>query len=238
VTYKNVSDEWHGIALSGPYSRSLLQRLMREDIGPAAMKFRDLRQSFVAGVPAIINRISFSGELGYEIYCQPAYLLRLAEAIETAGEEFGYRWYGARALMSMRLEKGWGAWGLEYRPDFNAIESGMEGFINWRKDFVGKDAALQARETGPQQMLVTMVIAVDGIDVSNDEAILHAGEAIGYVSSGGYAHRVQKSMAMGYVKTKFAAAGTKLQVEILGEFYDAEVIAAPLYDANGAAMRG
>jgi dimethylglycine dehydrogenase len=238
VTYKNVSDEWHGIALSGPYSRSLLQRLMREDIGPAAMKFRDLRQSFVAGVPAIINRISFSGELGYEIYCQPAYLLRLAEAIETAGEEFGYRWYGARALMSMRLEKGWGAWGLEYRPDFNAIESGMEGFINWRKDFVGKDAALQARETGPQQMLVTMVIAVDGIDVSNDEAILHAGEAIGYVSSGGYAHRVQKSMAMGYVKTKFAAAGTKLQVEILGQFYDAEVIAAPLYDANGAAMRG
>ncbi|MGA0952608.1 MAG: GcvT family protein [Candidatus Puniceispirillaceae bacterium] len=235
VSYANVSDEWHGIALSGPKSRALLAQLMRDDI--ASMKFRDLRQTFVAGVPVILNRISFSGELGYEIYCRPPYLIRLAEAIETAGADHGYRWYGARALMSMRLEKGWGAWGLEFRPDFDAHESGMDIFINWDKDFVGKAASLSAKNTPPKQKLVTMVIDVDGIDVCNDEAILKDGKAVGYVSSGGYAHRVQKSMAMGYVETEHARAGTLLQVEILGEFYNAEVLGGPIYDPNGANMR-
>jgi len=237
VTYKNASDDWHGIALSGPQSRALLARLTREDVSADAFKFRDLRQCFVAGVPVIVNRISFSGELGYEIYCRPAYLLRLAEAIEDAGADLGYRWYGARALMSLRLEKGWGAWTLEYRPDFDALESGMDVFINWNKDFVGKDATLKAREAGPKQRLVTMVIDVDGIDVSNDEAILKDGKAVGYVSSGGYAHRVQKSMAMGYVAADCAAPGTQLEVEILGEFYAAEILGGPIYNANGANMR-
>ena len=233
--YANVSDEWHGIALSGPKSRALLADLMRDDI--ASMKFRDLWQTYVAGVPVILNRISFSGELGYEIYCRPPYLIRLAEAIETAGANHCYRWFGARALMSMRLEKGWGAWGLEYRPDFDAHESGMDIFINWHKDFVGKAAALAAKNTAPKQKLVTMVIDVDGIDVCNDEAILKDGKAVGYVSSGGYAHRVQKSMAMGYVETDHANAGTQLQVEILGEFFNAEVLGGPIYDPNGANMR-
>lgn len=235
VYYANVSDEWHGIALSGPKSRALLAQLMRDDI--ASMKFRDLRQTFLAGVPVILSRISFSGELGYEIYCRPPYLIRLAEAIETAGANHGFRWYGARALMSMRLEKGWGAWGLEFRPDFDAHESGMDIFINWDKDFVGKAASLSAKNTPPKQKLVTMVIDVDGIDVCNDEAILKDGKAVGYVSSGGYAHRVQKSMAMGYVETEHARAGTILQVEILGEFYNAEVLGGPIYDPNGANMR-
>ena len=237
VTYCNVSEDWHGIALSGPKSRALLQRIMREDIGAEAFKFRDLRQTYVGGVPVILNRISFSGELGYEIYCKPQYLLRLAEAIEAAGADLGYRWYGARALMSMRLEKGWGAWALDFRPDFDAIESGLDVFINWKKDFVGKDATMAARDAGPKRKLVTMTIAVEGIDVSNDEAILKDGVAVGYVSSGGYAHHAGVSMAMGYVDTAYATGGTTLEVEILGQFYKAQVLARPLYDANGANMR-
>jgi len=164
--------------------------------------------------------------------------LRLAEAIEEAGADLGYRWYGARALMSMRLEKCWGAWTLEFRPDFNAVESGMDAFINWKKDFVGKEATEAFRAEGPARKLVTLTIDVEGIDVSADEAILKDGAAVGYVSSGGYAHRVGKSMAMGYVAAAHAAAGTKLQVEILGEMYDAEVLAGPIYDANGGLMRG
>ncbi|MET1413409.1 FAD-dependent oxidoreductase [Roseibium sp. HPY-6] len=237
VTYANVSDDWHGIALSGPRSRALLQRLMRDDISADSFRFRDLRRTFVAGVPVILNRISFSGELGYEIYCRPQYLLRLAEAIEEAGGDFGYRWYGARALMSMRLEKGWGVWTLDYRPDFNAVESNMDIFINWKKDFVGKKATETFRTDGVKQKLVTMTIDVDGIDVSNDEAILKDGAAVGYVSSGGFAHHVNRSMAMGYVATEHSTPGTALKVEILGEFFDAEVLGAPIYDANGANMR-
>ncbi|MEC8531670.1 MAG: FAD-dependent oxidoreductase [Pseudomonadota bacterium] len=237
ISYTNVSDDWHGIALSGPKSRELLARITREDVSADALKFRDLRQTYVGGVPVILNRINFTGELGYEIYCKPQYLLRLADAIEEAGADLGYRWYGARALLSMRLEKGWGVWTLEYRPDFNAIESGMDAFINWNKEFVGKQATLAAREAGPQQKLVTMIIDVDGIDVSHDEAILVENKAVGYISSGGYAHHVERSMAMGYVTTEFSEPGTKLQVEILGKLYDAEILGEALYDANGEKMR-
>lgn len=237
VSYTNVSDDWHGISLSGPKSRELLARITRDDVSAEGFKFRDLQQTFVGGVPVILNRISFSGELGYEIYCKPQYLLRLAEAIEAAGADLGYRWYGARALMSMRLEKGWGVWTLEFRPDFDAVESGMDAFINWKKDFVGKAATQAIRDAGPKQKLVTMTIDVDGIDVSNDEAILKEGKAVGYVSSGGYGHRAAQSMAMGYVAAEHAAPGTTLQVEILGEMYEAEVLGGPIYDPNGANMR-
>jgi dimethylglycine dehydrogenase len=238
VAYANRSDAWHGIAISGPKSRSLLQRLVREDVGGDALAFRDVRQTFVAGVPAMLLRISFSGELGYEIYVAPQYQLRLFEAIEEAGADLGLRLYGSRALMSMRLEKNWGAWTLDFRPDFTAAESGLDAFIKWDKDFVGKDAALAETKSGPAKKLVMMTIETDDIDVSNDEAIFADGKSVGYVSSGGFAHHVGKSMAFGYVPSALAADGTELQVEILGTMCPAKIVGAPLYDANGGKMRG
>lgn len=237
VRYANVSDDWHGIALSGPRSRDVLQAVTRDDVSADGMKFRDIRETVAGGVPVILVRISFSGELGYEIYCKPPYLLRLAESVEAAGERHGIRWYGARALMSLRLEKGWGAWTLDFRPDFTAAESGLDAFIDWDKDFIGKAAAEKERADGPSRKLVTLVIDVDGVDVSNDEAILKDGKAVGYVSSGGYAHHVGKSVALGYVPSALAKGGEKVSVEILGEMFDAEIQGAPLYDANGGNMR-
>ena len=236
VTHENQTQDWHGIAISGPKSRALLERITREDVSAEGMKFRDCRQTFVGGVPVILNRISFSGELGYEIYCRPQYLIRLSEAIEEAGADLGYRWYGGRALMSLRLEKGWGAWGLEFRPDFNAVEAGMDVFINWKKDFVGKAATEAFLADGVTRKLVTMTIETE-IDVTLDEAVLSDGEAVGYITSGGYAHHVKKSMAMAYVDTAHAEPGSKLEVEILGEMCPAEVLGGPIYDANGANMR-
>lgn len=236
VTHENQTEQWHGIAISGPKSRELLSRITRDDVSAEALKFRDTRKTFVGGVPVILNRISFSGELGYEIYCRPQYLLKLSEAIEGAGSNLGYKWYGNRCLMSLRLEKGWGAWGLEFRPDFNAIESGMDVFINWKKDFIGKEATLKFKEEGIERKLVTLVIDTE-IDVTLDEAVLKDDEAVGYITSGGYAHHVKKSMALAYVSADCASAGSKLKVEILGELYDAEVIHGAIYDANGANMR-
>ena len=236
VTHTNQTGDWHGIGIAGPKSRELLSRITRDDVSAEALKFRDCRMTFVGGVPVILNRISFSGELGFEIYCRPQYLIKLSEAIEEAGQDLGYRWYGNRALMSMRLEKGWGAWSLEFRPDFNAVESGMDIFINWKKDFVGKDATAKFKEDGVSRKLVT--VTVDSpIDVTLDEAVLKDGEAVGYITSGGYAHHVGKSMAMAYVRTEHAAPGTILDVEILGEFYPIEVQGAPLYDPDGGKMR-
>ncbi|MGC6529926.1 MAG: GcvT family protein [Candidatus Puniceispirillaceae bacterium] len=236
VSHENQTGDWHGIALSGPKSRELLSRITRDDVSADALKFRDCRMTFVGGVPVMLNRISFSGELGYEIYCRPQYLIRLSEAIEEAGADLGYCWYGNRALMSLRLEKGWGAWGLEFRPDFNALESGMDTFINWNKDFVGKDATLALQKEGVARKLVTLTIETP-IDVTLDEAVLRDGAAVGYITSGGYAHHVGKSMALAYVASEQADHGTELDVEILGEMYKAQVQTTALYDPNGGKMR-
>ncbi|MEM7173560.1 MAG: FAD-dependent oxidoreductase [Pseudomonadota bacterium] len=238
VTYENRSDDFHGIGISGPKSRELLSRICRDDVSAEALKFRDIRKTFVGGVPVILLRVSFSGELGYEVYCAPQYQMKLFEQIEEAGADLGLTLYGARALMSLRLEKNWGAWTLDFRPDFTAAESGLDAFINWDKDFIGKAAAEAEKANGPSKKLVTITIETDDIDVSNDEAIFHDDSAVGYVTSGGYAHYVQKSMALGYVPTALATDGTALEVEILGQRYPARVTAHPLYDPNGGKMRG
>ena len=238
VSYANRSDDYHGVAISGPKSRELLKRITRDDVTSGSFRFRDIRQTYVGNVPAIIIRMSFSGEMGYEIYCKPHYLIKLAENIEEAGEDLLFCWFGARALLSMRLEKQWGVWTMDFRPDFTAAESGLDAFIDWNKDFIGKEAAERENRNGTKQKLVTLTIESEEIDVSNDEAILKNGEPIGYVSSGGYAHYVKKSLALGYVPTEHSKPGTKVQVEILGEMYNAEIQDTPLYDPDGIRMRG
>ena len=129
--------------------------------------------------------------------------------------------------MSMRLEKGWGAWGLDYRPDFNVVKR-PRWIVNWKKNLWASQR-LWNKSLGCRRKLVSLVVDVDGIDVSNDEAILKNGRAIGYVSSGGYAHHAQKSMAMGYVEIAHSAPTDQLDIEILGKLIN-EVLGAPIYD--------
>ena len=241
VRYRNASDAYHGIAVAGPNARELLARITREDVSVSAdaFAFRDIRRAAVGGIPALLARVSFSGELGYEIYCAPPYQLKLFEAIEAAGEDLGLRLYGARALMSLRLEKGWGVWTLDYRPDFNAVEAGLDGFIGFDKpaDFIGRAAALEHKQNGVDKKLVTLVVDTHDIDASHDEAIFHNGECVGYVTSGGYAHHCGQSVALGYVPAELAADGQRFEVELLGELHPATLAARPLYDPPGGKMR-
>ena len=237
VSYRNRSDDYHGLAISGPKSRELISRICREDISNEGFKFRDIRETFVGGVPAIVNRISFTGELGYEIYTAPQFQIKLFEEIENNGKDLGLKIFGGRALMSMRLEKNWGAWTLDFRPDFTAAESGLDFFINWDKDFLGKNIALKEKKNGPKKKLVTMTIETKDIDVTGDEAIMKNGKCVGYITSGGYAHYVKKSMAMGYIPSNLAKQGSEIEVEINGEFYKANVELKPLYDPSGKNMR-
>jgi len=238
LSYANESQRYHGLGLSGPNARELLARITRDDVSNEGLKFRDIRRTFVGSVPAILTRLSFSGELGYEIYVAPEYQLKLYQSIVAAGADLGLKNYGLRALMSLRLEKNWGAWTLDFRPDFSAVQSGLDAFVDWDKEFIGKSAALAERDAEPTIKLVTMTIDTDDIDVSNDEAILKDGACVGYVTSGGFAHHVGQSMALGYVPAALAAAGTEVEVEINGEMYPARIVAEPLYDPGGEKMRG
>ncbi len=238
VEYKNCSDEWHGLAISGPKSRKLLSKICREDVNSSSFKFRDIKRTYVGGVPCLLNRISFTGELGYEIYTAPHFLLKLFEEIENKGKNLGLKLYGSRALMSLRLEKNWGAWGLDYRPDFSAFESGLDKFINWNKNFIGKSASLNEKKKGIEKKLSVMIVETQDIDVINDEAIIKDSKCVGYVTSGGFAHHIKKSIAYGYLPINLTSENTKLQIEINGIMHDAKVITTPLYDPNGNKIKG
>jgi len=234
VIYKNRSDDFHGLALSGPKSRNLLQKLVRENISNENFKFRDVREMYVAGVPAIVNRISFTGELGYEVYVAPHFQLKLYEEMEAVGKEFNLKPFGGRALMSMRLEKNWGAWTLDFRPDFTAKESGLDFFINWNKNFIGKESA---KKDNSKLKLTPLIVETEDIDVTNNEAVVKDGKSIGYITSGGYAHYVKKSVAYSYLDEEILKTNEKFQVEINGNFYDSTIIKEPLYDPRGTKMR-
>ena len=237
VIYKNKSDDYHGIAISGPNSRKLLSKICRDNVSNKSLKFRDTKETFVRGVPVLLNRISFSGELGYEIYTAPQFQLKLFEEIENHGKDLNLKFYGARALMSLRLEKNWGAWTLDFRPDFTAAESGLDIFINWKKDFIGKEASLNEKKKGKKKKLVVMIIDTKDIDVTNDEAIIKDKKCVGYITSGGYAHHVKKSIALGYVPVELSKHDTSLEVEINGKLYKSRVTNIPLYDSNGGKMK-
>ena len=236
VLYQNMTDDFHGIAISGPNSRELLSRLTREDVSSEAFKFRDIKDTFIGGVPALCVRISFTGELGYEIYVAPQYQLKLFEAIEDAGADLDLKWFGGRALMSMRLEKSWGAWTMDFRPDFTIMESGLDFFVDWDKDFIGKKAALIEKKNGPSKKLSVIHIDTE-TDVSGDEAVMHNGECVSYITSGGYGHSVKKSLAMTYLPVELIDSNAKLEVEILGEFKEASIVMEPFYDPSGSKMR-
>ena len=236
VVYKNMTDDFHGIAISGPNSQELLSRLTREDVRSEAFKFRDIRDTFIGGVPSLCVRISFTGELGYEIYVAPQYQLKLFVAIEDAGADLDLKWFGGRALMSMRLEKSWGAWTMDFRSDFTIMESGLDFFVDWDKDFIGKKAALTEKKNGPSKKLSVIQIHTD-TDVSGDEAVMHNGECVSYITSGGYGHSVKKSLAMTYLPVELIESNSKLEVEILGEFREASIVMEPLYDPSGSKMR-
>ncbi|MSO92459.1 MAG: FAD-dependent oxidoreductase [Rhodospirillales bacterium] len=237
VCYRNLTDALHGIAIAGPRARDLLAQLTREDVSAEAFRFLDIRRMAVGGVPALVARLSFTGELGYEIYCAPPYQLTLLEAIERHGKDIGLRLFGGRALMSLRLEKSWGVWTLDFRPDFTPAEAGLDGLIHWDKPFIGKEAACAARKRGPEKRLVVLRIEVDEIDAVRDEPIFSEGACVGYVTSAGYAHYVGKSVALGYVPTPLIRPGSAFEVEILGARRPAQIVSQPLWDPSGSRMR-
>jgi len=189
---------------------------------------------FVGGVPAIINRISFTGELGYEIYVAPHYQLKLFEEIMEAGKEFDIKPFGGRALMSMRLEKNWGAWTLDYRPDFTAKETGLDTFINWDKEFIGKE---NAQKDDSLHKITPLIVETNDIDVTNNEAVMNGKDSIGYVTSGGFAHFVNKSVAFTYLDKDKINKENKIQIEINGDLFNCSLINEPLYDPSGQKMR-
>ena len=189
-------------------------------------------------LPARIGRISFTGELGYEIWVPADCQLALYDALVSAGADLGLAHFGARALNSLRLEKSFGNWAREYRPLYTPGEAGLDRFVDVTKPhFTGRDAVLRDRASGPARRLVTFVVDADDADAIGDEPVWHDGEVVGWITSGGHGHCVGKSIALGYVPAALATVASGFELEILGERRAASLAREPLLDPQGERMR-
>jgi dimethylglycine dehydrogenase len=229
-----------GLSIAGPSARKLLEKLTKSDVSAAGLPFMGIRRMEVGLAPCLVGRVSFTGDLGYEIWMRPEYQRHVFERIMHAGAEFGIRPFGLRALNAMRLEKNYGGWAREYRPLYGPLEAGLDRFVAYAKeaDFVGKAAALAERESGGRLRLRVFRVEARDADVIGDEPIWLNGNVVGWVTSGGYAHNSQVSMAMGYVPKEHADAEGPWEIELLGERLPATIQHAPIWDANASRMRG
>ena len=230
-----------GLSIAGPRSRELLAHLTDADVSDGALRFLDHRSLDVANTPALINRVTYTGDLGYEIWVAPEYLRRLYLAIADAGRDFGLVQFGMRALLSLRLEKNFPTWYRELRPIYGPFEAALERFVDLSKsDFIGREAALREKESGGKLRRVTFVVDATDADVVGDEPIWHDGKVIGWVTSGGYGHYVERSLAQGYVPRSLAVdtGPGAFEIEILGERRAATIAPEPLFDPQGRRMRG
>jgi len=172
VRVERLGQRLMGLMIAGPRSRDLLAALTDDDVSAAAFRFMDTRAMDVAGCPARVNRISYTGDLGFEIWVEPAYLRSLYLALKDAGAPLGIADFGMRALLSMRLEKNWPTWFAELRPIYGAFEGGMERFVDLRKpDFIGRTAAQAEREAGPRLRRVSLIVEAGDADVMGDEPV-------------------------------------------------------------------
>lgn len=267
-----------GLSIAGPKSRAVLEKLTDADVSKEAFRFMDFREMDVAGAPCMVNRLTYTGDLGYEIWMPPAYERRVYDAIKDAGAEFGIVDFGMRALLSMRLEKNFPTWFRELRPIYGPFEGSMDRFVRLDKnDFIGREAAAKEKADGPKLRRVSFIVDALDADVMGDEPIwAKVGDkdfgtvgkphgfgaprfdadgkrierkdggivdgdwrVVGWITSGGYAHFVEKSMAQGYVPAALAEDESEglFEIEILGRRRPARITVLPPFDPEGERMR-
>ena len=238
VTVRPCAMEYVGLSVAGPRSREILQPLVSDDLATAAFPFMSFRKVDVGMVPAFVGRVSFTGDLGYEIWVTTDYQRALYDLLTAAGKGAGLKLIGGRTLNALRLEKGFGTWAREFRPIYGPYEAGLGRFVDLKKaDFVGRAAALAEQASGGERRLITLDVEARDADAIGDEPIYHAGKVVGWVTSGGYGHTVGKSLALGYVDKAVAESTTGFEVELIGERRPATRLAAAAFDPDGKRMR-
>lgn len=233
---ENVSERFGVLVLSGPRSREVLRQLTDANLGNDEFRWLTAREITVAGQPVRALRVSYVGELGWELHTPLASMPALYDALWDGGRAFGIANYGLYAVNGMRMEKGYKAWGTELTNELNMLEADMPRFIDLNKsDFVGKSATVN-QAARPLKIVYTEIEAGDA-DARGGEPVLHESGCIGVVTSGAYGHRVCKSLAFACVAPQFSAPGTVFDMLIQGERRPATVLEQPAFDPGNHRMR-
>jgi dimethylglycine dehydrogenase len=238
TTFESLTEAVCGFNVAGPRARDLLGRLTNADLSNAAFPFFRSQRITVAGVNVVAIRVSFTGDLGWELHCAEADQVKLYEALLEAGRAVDAGPVGSRALMSLRLEKGYGSWGRDYSPEYWPQESALDGLIRRDKDFLNKDSWLKIEAQAQREEMVLLEIDATTADASGSEPIfLPDGTPVGQVSSGAYGYSVEKSLALAYLKAGSVAPGDTVHVAILGQPHTARRLADAPFDPKGLRLR-
>ncbi|WP_101066203.1 GcvT family protein [Roseovarius salinarum] len=242
TTFGSRTEAMCGFNVAGPRSREMLQRLTNASLATEDFPFMRSAMLEIAGVPCLALRVSFTGDLGWELHCATEDQARLYTALLEAGQAVGAGPVGARALMSMRIEKGYGSWGREYSPEYFPHEVGLDRLCKMDKAFLHKAAAQRAMADPARERLVLVQIDEAAVTASNADAtggepIFRDGTPVGRVTSGTYGYTVGMSLALGYVRAGAAAPGDTVEVMVLGRPHAARILERPPFDPDGHRLR-
>jgi glycine cleavage system aminomethyltransferase T/glycine/D-amino acid oxidase-like deaminating enzyme len=239
VHLADVTSQLACFGLWGPRARDVLAALTPSDLGNEAFPYMTVREISIAGVPVRALRVTYVGELGWELYCPTEYGAELWRVLWEAGQPHGLLAGGYRAIDSMRLEKGYRVWGADITPDETPYEGGVGFCVKLDKEggFIGREALAAAKERGPRTRLRCLVLEDPRRVALGNEPVRLGGEIVGRVTTGGYGYTVERSIAYAHLPPERSDPGTAVEVEIFGRWVGGEVAAEPLYDPKGERVR-
>ncbi len=239
VSIADVTSSKACIVLCGPESGNILEQLTKDDVSNKAFPYMTCREMMIGNSPALAVRITYVGELGWELHLPMEYAMHAYDSLWEAGKPYGLVNAGYRCIDSLRLEKGYRYWSVDISPEYTPLEAGLDFCVKLDKgDFIGRQALLAKKEKGITRQLCCLTIGSDPLMPVGKEAILDGDKVVGLVTSGGYGHTIKKPIAYGYLPIHYSKPGTRLQIEVAARRYDATVEKEPLYDPENKRVKG
>jgi len=238
VAIADVTDEFGTLVLAGPRAREVLSAATRADLGNAAFRWLTGRVADVAGVPGVrLLRVNYVGELGWELHTPMRRMPEVYDALRSAGVAHGLKLFGTYAMNSLRIEKAYRGWGSELTNEVTMIEADMERFVNYDKDFIGKDATVAARRAGPRVLLAYLDVEARKADCLGNEPVYRAERVVGLTTGGAHGFAVDKTLTFAYLDPALVKDGADFEILVRGERCRARVIAQPAYDPKNERLR-
>jgi 4-methylaminobutanoate oxidase (formaldehyde-forming) len=239
VEVRDITTDWGCLALWGPLARHVLARITQDDVSNQAIPYLQAREITIKGARVLAQRVSYAGELGWELYVAPNRAMQVWDAIVEAGKAYDLEVGGYRALDSLRLEKGYRYFTADVTSLENPYEAGLGFCVRLNKgDFIGREALIKAKEAGLTQKLCTITLeGEDYLPIYGGEAVYQNGQVLSRIRSGGYGYSLKRNIAYAYLPTNLAVTGTPLEVEVFENKLAAEVAPDVLYDPLGERLR-
>ena len=237
VIVQNVTENFGVLSLSGPKSREVIAKITDSSLSNESFGWMNYKSIDILGITVRALRVSYVGELGWELHHPIEKMESLYESLMEAGTEYGIINFGTYAMNSLRMEKAYKGWGSELTTEITPMEAKLNRFVDFSKSFIGREATLSRKLIGISTILVYVAVNSENSDCLGNEPVLSNGEIIGVTTSGAYGHSVGKSLAFAYVQTKYSTPGTQFKIKILGKNQTATVLKEAAYDPKNIRLR-